>query len=76
MKTTSIFPNITNAMRNTGYTIAQLSEEIGIGRPALSEKLSGKYKFTFDEALKIRDVLTPGANVEELFKKTVLCATL
>ncbi len=71
MKTTSIFPNVTKAMAENGYTIEQLAREIGIGRCALSEKLSGKYKFTFDEVLKIRDVLAPGADVEELFEKIV-----
>ncbi len=69
MKTTSKFPNITKAMREKGYKIEELAGEIGIGRCALSEKLSGKYKFSIDEALLIRDILAPGTNVEVLFQK-------
>lgn len=71
MKTTSKFPNVTKAMSEKGYTIEKLAGEIGIGRCALSEKLAGKYKFTFEEVLLIRDIIAPGANIEYLFRKIV-----
>lgn len=71
MKTTSQFPNVTRRLKEKKLTIEKLASELGIGRCALSYKLSGKYSFTLDEALKIRDALDKEATVEELFAKIV-----
>lgn len=58
-------------MARKNVTQVQLADFLGIRTATLSEKMSGKYPFTFDECLKIKEFLNVDMPVEELFKKAV-----
>lgn len=47
-----------------------IAKEIGRTYNTFNLKLSGKYPFTYDEALKIQEKFFPECDFKELFKKT------
>lgn len=60
--------NLLNVLDEKSITYSQLAEAIGYKRYAtVSEKVNGKTKFTFDEALKIKNVFFPEYDLEYLF---------
>jgi transcriptional regulator with XRE-family HTH domain len=66
-----MYPNLRAEMARKNVTQVQLADFLGIRTATLSEKMSGKYPFTFDECLKIKEFLNVDMPVEELFKKAV-----
>jgi DNA-binding XRE family transcriptional regulator len=66
-----MYPNLRAGMARKNVTQVQLADFLGIRTATLSEKMSGKYPFTFDECLKIKEFLNVDMPVEELFKKAV-----
>lgn len=55
------------AIRRAGITIAKLASEIGISEKTLRNKLDGVTDFTWPEAQAIRDIVSPGSEIETLF---------
>lgn len=47
---------------------SDIAHEVGITYNTLLLKLSGKYKFTLDEAVALRNILDPDMPIEEMFK--------
>ncbi|CEK30276.1 hypothetical protein JGS6364_09221 [[Clostridium] sordellii] len=50
---------------------ASIAKYIGKTYNTLNLKLSGKYSFTYDEALKIQEQFFPECDLKMLFKKTI-----
>ena len=69
MRTTSVYPVITKALKREGVTLAKLASKIGISRESLSRKLSGKRDFTLEEASKLKEIIEPKKTIEEVFQK-------
>lgn len=65
--TTLNYPNLRYQMQLQGFSIKQLSENIGIHANSLSNKLKGKSSFTLEEVQKICKVLNQTSDY--LFKK-------
>ena len=55
------------AIKRAGLTIAKLAAELGISEKTLRNKLDGITDFTWPEAQAIRDIVSPGSEIEELF---------
>lgn len=47
----------------------KMAETIGKTYNTLNLKISGKYPFTYDEAIKIQEAFFPDYDIKELFKK-------
>ena len=58
-------------MARRDITKSMMAEFLGVRLATLSEKMSGKYPFTFDECLKIKEFLGVDMPVDELFLKAV-----
>ncbi|NFN93653.1 hypothetical protein FDB28_06020 [Clostridium botulinum] len=48
----------------------EIAKEIGRTYNTLNLKISGKYPFTYDEALMIHEKFFPECNFKDLFKKS------
>lgn len=46
-----------------------IAKKLGVTYNTLILKLNGKYKFTFDEALILKEILDVTTSIEELFEK-------
>lgn len=53
----------------SGYTMKRLANELGMSEKTLRNKVNGVTDFTWPEALAIRKLINPEANIEELFLK-------
>ena len=51
---------------NSGYKVAYIADKLGISRPSLLNRLSGRYPFTISEAGILREILKM-TNEETLF---------
>ena len=51
-----------------GISKRQMAEDIGMNYNTLLAKMSGKSKFTLDEAVGIKNYLQEETSIEELFK--------
>lgn len=64
-----MYPNLNAEMARKGINKTELSRLVNMSLPNLSNKLSGRVKFSFDETLKIKEALGVDMTVEELFEK-------
>lgn len=64
-----MFPNVKAEMARKDMTLMKLSEITCIPIQRLCNKLSGKGKLTFREAVQIKDALGVDVPLEELFAK-------
>lgn len=64
-----MYPNLNAEMARLGITRKELAQKINMAEATLSFKMNGKTKFTFDEILKIKEMLGVDIPLEELFKK-------
>ncbi|WP_438521810.1 hypothetical protein [Clostridium sp.] len=48
-----------------------IASTIGRSYSTLTSKISGKFPFTYDEALKIQEVFFPECDIKDLFKKYI-----
>lgn len=53
----------------SNYSMKMLAEELGMSDKTLRNKVNGITDFTWPEALAIRKLINPEANIEELFAK-------
>lgn len=52
-----MYPNVVAEYKRAGLTLELIAEELDITQSTLSQKLNGKYPLTFNEAIKIRDII-------------------
>lgn len=64
-----MYRNLQAEMARIDINRRNLSEMTGIKYSTISDKLNGKTKFEFDEALKIKNVAFPSFSLEYLFHK-------
>ena len=64
-----MYKNLQAEMGRKNINRKQLSEMTGIKYSTISDKLNGRTKFDFDEALKIKNVVFPQFTLEYLFHK-------
>lgn len=64
-----MFRRVEAQMVLVGINKKDLARSLGIGYNTLLAKMSGTSPFTFDEVVKIKDVLQSDDNLEDLFAK-------
>ena len=52
-----MYPNVEAERIRAGLTLEPIAEELGITVSTLSLKLNGKYPVTFNEAIKIKNII-------------------
>ena len=62
-----MFPNLRAEITRHNLTMGQVAEAVGISITHFSLKMNGKYAFTLNEALAIKNFLKTEMSVEELF---------
>ena len=55
-------------MVKANISIKELALKIGITERSLRNKINGKTEFLWSETLKIRRIVSPSMNLEDLFK--------
>ncbi len=63
-----MYKNLLNSMKSKNITLTQLSELLNVRLATISDKVNGKSRFYFDEAIKIKKVFFPEYEVEFLFE--------
>lgn len=64
-----MYKRIESQMVLIGMSKKDMAEQLKIGYNTLLLKFKGTSKFTFDEAVAIKEILNTDDSVEELFKK-------
>lgn len=64
-----MFPNLKAEIARAGMTNQQVAERAGIKPVAFSNKMNGKYRFSLDEAIRIKKVLGDQYPIEYLFSE-------
>ncbi|WP_341348626.1 helix-turn-helix transcriptional regulator [Paenibacillus sp. FSL H3-0469] len=62
-----IYTNLSSEMERRGVTISSMSRELNMRRGTLSDKLHGKFRLHYDEALKIKQLFFSDCGIEDLF---------
>ena len=52
-----MYPNLEAERTRAGILLSHIAQELNITQSTASQKLNGKYKLTFDEAKKIKDLI-------------------
>jgi len=63
-----MYRNLEAELARQGITKTKVAQELGITLGTLSLKLSGKYKITLPEAIKIKKILNVDLPIELLFE--------
>lgn len=63
-----LFKNLEVEIFSKGASKKELANDLGISYGTFLCKLSGKYPFTLDEALQIKNILMSDVSIEELFR--------
>lgn len=64
-----MFPVLETMLKENGISRKQIAECIHVNSGTVSQKMNGKYPFTFKEAVQIKNMLKTEIPVEELFKE-------
>jgi len=64
------YKNILHALVETGMSKKDLATKLGWSYSRLLDKLNGRVKLTYDEAIEIKSVLNAVEPIEYLFAKT------
>lgn len=64
-----MYPNLRAEMAYNGVTIKDISNFLGVRYATVSDKMLGKSRFFFDEALKIKNEFFAEYEIEYLFYK-------
>ncbi|KEZ51352.1 DNA-binding protein [Metabacillus indicus LMG 22858] len=65
-----MFRNLEAEMARRGITKLSLAKRLGMRYPTLIDKLNGKYRLYFEEALRIRQEICPEMDLDYLFATT------
>ena len=63
-----MYNNLLVSMKSKSITLTQLSELLEVRLATISDKVNGKTRFYFDEAIKIKKVFFPEYEIEYLFE--------
>ena len=55
-------------MIRANITITALAQKIGVTEKTMRNKINGDTDFTWTEALKVRDIVNPSLEMEQLFQ--------
>ena len=65
-----MYPNLKAEFTRRGLTLEKVAPILGVTISTLSQKMNGKYPFTFDEAKTLKnDVLKTDISLEVLFEE-------
>lgn len=64
-----MYKNLRAEMAREGITMVDISEFLGVRYATVNDKVNGKYRFYYDEALKIKRHFFPKCSLEYLFEK-------
>lgn len=64
-----MYPNVRAEMARQGLTLEPIARELNITVPTLSQKFTGKYPITLNEAKKVKSVLKTDLPLEVLFEE-------
>lgn len=62
-----IYTNLSSEMERRGVTISAMSRALKMRRGTISDKLHGKFRLHYDEALKIKQIFFSDCDMEHLF---------
>lgn len=65
------FPNLEAEMARLGIQRKDLAEKLDVRQATISDKLNGKFSFTLDEALQVKEEFFPNLPLEYLFSKEI-----
>lgn len=60
--------NLRAEMAREGITIGDIAEFLGVRHATISDKVNGKFRFYYDEALAIKNRFFPNCSLEYLFE--------
>lgn len=63
-----MYRNLSNVMKQKNITATQIAELLGVRLATVSDKINGKSRFYFEEAVKIKRVFFPEFEIEYLFE--------
>lgn len=61
--------NLRAEMAREGITMVHIADYLNLRYATVNEKVNGKYRFYYDEALKIKQRFFPNQSIEYLFEK-------
>ncbi len=67
-----MYRNLEAEFARQGITKTKVAQELGITLGTLSLKLSGKYKLTLPEAIRIKKILNVDLPIEYLFESNAI----
>lgn len=62
-----MYKRIETQRKKAGISMELLAKELNLSGEDLQKKLEGKIPFTLDEAWKVKEILSYGGSLEELF---------
>lgn len=65
-----MYKNLRAEMKRNDVTIGDMAEALGVRYATVNDKLNGKFRFYYDEALKIKRHFFPECDIEYLFEST------
>lgn len=63
-----MYPNLRAEMARKGVIISDLSSHLNLRYATVSDKMNGKFRFYYDEALAIKNTFFPKHSLEYLFE--------
>ena len=63
-----MYSHLRGEMFRAKIPVVELAEKIGVTEKTLRNKINGVSDFTWPEACAIRDIVSPEAKMEDLFK--------
>ena len=64
-----MYPNLEAELARRGMTKLKLAKQLNMRYPTLIDKLNGKRRMYFDDAIRIRNVVCPEADLDYLFER-------
>jgi len=63
-----VYNNLRAEMARNNVTVGNLAEILNVRYATVSDKLNGRFRFYYDEAIKIRNHFFPDCSLEYLFE--------
>jgi transcriptional regulator with XRE-family HTH domain len=52
-----MYPNVIAEIKRAGLTLADVASKLGLAQSTFSQKLNGKFSFTFAEAKRVKEII-------------------
>lgn len=62
-----MYPNLRSEMARKSLMVSDLASHLNLRYATVSDKMNGKYRFYYDEALEIKNTFFPKYSLEYLF---------